>query len=114
MRTKMIQLLCCFLLVSVVGTAQGKKTETFKVFGNCEMCKANIEGALKKKDGILSKKWDPKTQMLTVKYNSSEITLAGIGKIVANAGYDNEFAMAPDAKYNALHACCKYERPKRQ
>lgn len=114
MKSKMIYVLCCFLLISIAGVAQTTtKTETFKVYGNCDMCKTTIESALKKKDGVVSKKWDKDTKMLTVTYDSSKITVKKIGEKVAAVGYDNEYATATDAAYHKLHACCQYERPKK-
>ncbi len=103
--------LLCFALLSIASIAQDKKTETFKVYGNCDMCKSSIEGSLKKKDGVLSKKWDIKEKSLTVSYDPSKITIQQIGQKVADAGYDNEYSTAPDEKYNNLHKCCKYKRP---
>jgi mercuric ion binding protein len=113
MRYKMIWLLCGFLFISLIGMAQNKQTVSFKVYGNCEMCKSNIENSLKKKDGIIEKKWDMETHVLTVTYKPARITIGQIGKKVADAGYDNEYAVAPDAAYNSLHGCCKYDRPKK-
>lgn len=89
-----------------------KKTDTIKVYGNCDMCKATIEGSLKKKDGIISKKWNSKTLMLTVSYDTSKITIQQIGKKIANVGYDNEYETATNEKYKSLHSCCQYNRPK--
>ena len=88
------------------------KTETFKVYGNCDMCKANIEGALKKNDGIISKKWDVEKKELTVTYDPAKITIKQIGEKVAAAGYDNEYAKASNKSYNNLMKCCQYDRPK--
>ena len=105
-------MLCSVMLTATIVSAQ-KKTATMKVYGNCDMCKSTIEGSLKKKDGVISKKWDKETKVLTVNYESSKITPEQIGKKVADAGYDNEYATAPDAKYNGLHSCCKYDRPKK-
>lgn len=102
------------MLVGFIGMAQDKKTETFKVSGNCDMCKEKIEGALKKKDGVISKKWDKDTKMLMVTYDASKITIQEIGKKVAAVGYDNQYASANDEAYNGLHSCCKYERPKKK
>jgi mercuric ion binding protein len=89
------------------------KTDTLKVYGNCIMCKANIEHALKQKDGIISKSWDTKTKMLFVTYDPSKISIRQVGNKIAEAGYDNQYATAPDNAYNKLQACCKYERPKK-
>ncbi|HLC83290.1 MAG TPA: cation transporter [Bacteroidia bacterium] len=115
MKKKITYLLCSFLLIGSISMAQAtKKTETIKVHGNCDMCKEKIEGSLKKKDGIISKKWDVKTHILSVTYDASKIDIKQIGQKVADAGYDNEYATAKDETYNKLHHCCKYERPKKK
>lgn len=89
-----------------------KKTDTIKVYGNCDMCKATIEGALKKNDGVISKRWDVQKKLLTVTYDPGKISLKQIGEKLAAVGYDNEYATAPDEVYEKLHHCCKYQRPK--
>ena len=112
MKKKMTFLSVCFLLVSLFSFAQdGKRTDTLKVYGNCDMCKKNIEGSLQKSDGVISKKWDKDTQILTVVYHTSKITIEQIGEKIASVGYDNRFATAPNEKYNNLHPCCQYKRP---
>ncbi len=113
MKNKIIIVLCCLMIGISAAIAQDKKTETIKVFGNCDMCKAKIEGALKKKDGVLSKQWDKDTRILTVTYDTGKISIKQIGEKIAAVGYDNEYATAPDEAYNGLHSCCKYERPKK-
>lgn len=113
MKTTITTLLCCFI-ISIASFAKAEtKTETFKVYGNCEMCKTTIEGALKKKDGILSKKWDKEKQEITVTYDASKITVQKIGEKIAGVGYDNQYAKAKDETYSNLHKCCRYERPKK-
>ena len=101
------------MLTSITMIAQTTKTNTIKVYGNCQMCKATIEGSLEEKDGIISKNWDMETSMLTVTYNPSKIKIKKIGKKIANVGYDNEYARAKNEVYNKLRPCCKYERPKK-
>ena len=100
------------LLFSLISTAQ-EKTDSIKVYGNCGMSKATIENSLKKKDGVLSKNWNKESKILSVTYDSEKITLQKIGEKVAAAGYDNQYAIAPDEAYNNLHSCCQYERPKK-
>ena len=114
MRTTVISALCCFMFSFSSGFAQDKKTETFKVYGNCDMCKETIEGSLKKKDGILSKRWDKEKKEISVTYNTEKISIQQIGEKIAKAGYDNQYATAPDEAYNNLHSCCHYERHKKQ
>lgn len=112
MKKQMILLLCSTIMSMTMVAQTTKKTDTIKVYGNCEMCKATIEGALKKKDGIISKKWDVKAKLLTVTYDSGKITIKEIGQKIADVGYDNEYATSKDEVYGKLHHCCQYERPK--
>lgn len=88
------------------------KTDTFKVYGNCGMCKATIEKAASGVNGVKAAKWDRETDMLTVTYNASKVTLDKIKEAVAASGYDSDTHRAPDEVYNNLHGCCQYERPK--
>ena len=113
MKITIASLLCCFVLSIAAFAKAETKTETFKVYGNCNMCKANIEGALKKKDGIISKKWDVEKKELTVTYDPTKISIKEIGQKIADAGYDNQYATATDEKYNTLMKCCQYDRPKK-
>ena len=104
-------ILLAALLFSIGVQAQKLKTVSFKVYGNCGMCKSKIEHALKKKEGITARTWDIKKKELTVSYDPSKTSVQAIGDKVASVGYDNEYATAPKEKYDALHSCCKYERP---
>ena len=76
------------------------------------MCKTRIEGALKKKDGVLSKNWDKEKKVITVTYDPAKITVQQIGEKIAAVGHDNQYATATDKVYDSLHQCCQYERPK--
>lgn len=87
------------------------KTESFKVLGKCDMCKARIENAVKA-DGATEAVWDLKTQMLTVKYDPSRTNKERLSKKLASVGHDTEKYKAPDEVYNALPGCCHYERSK--
>ena len=112
MKTKITTLLCCMVFSIAVFAKGESKTETFKVYGNCSMCKSNIEGVLTKKDGVLSKKWNVDKKEITVTYDPAKITIQKIGEKIASAGYDNQYAKATDESYNGLMKCCQYERPK--
>ncbi|HET6991051.1 MAG TPA: heavy metal-associated domain-containing protein [Bacteroidia bacterium] len=102
MKKQFLFLLAC-MIVSMTALAQtATKTDTIKVYGNCNECKEKIEGSLKKKDGIVSKDWNKDTKMLTVTYNPAKITIQQIAQKIANVGYDSEYATAPDAVYNKL------------
>jgi copper chaperone CopZ len=91
------------------GDTQGLVTEKFKVYGNCSMCKARIEKALKV-NGVRYAVWDQDTKILTVKYNPKVITLDQLHQKVADVGHDTGKVKAKDEVYNNLHACCQYDR----
>jgi len=84
------------------------KTESFKVYGNCGMCKKTIETALHK-DGIKAD-WNKDTKMMKVTYDSVKYSSKQIHQYIADAGYDTELAKGNDEAYENLHECCKYDR----
>lgn len=83
------------------------KTETLKVSGNCDMCKARIEKAAKI-DGVTKAEWSKKEKTLTATFDPSKTSIDAIGKKIAAVGYDNEKAKATDVAYNKLPSCCQY------
>lgn len=85
------------------------QTETFEVWGNCEMCKETIESSLDIK-GVKSAKWNQKTKMITVVFNPEKITLDQIHAQIAAVGYDTEKVRGSDKAYAALPECCHYQR----
>lgn len=106
-----------FTLLSLLGfngaaeaqsTSKGLVTETYKVYGNCGMCKKTIETAAGKKAKTAS--WNEDTKILSVSYNSAGTNSDEILKAVAYAGYDNDKYLAPLSAYNKLPSCCQYER----
>lgn len=115
-------LLCVGMLftsqVSAQSTNKGKggpnadvKESTFKVYGNCGMCKKRIETAAKEVAGVSSANWDMDEKKLTVAYENKPGTLKKIKEKVAGVGHDTDETRAKDKVYNALHGCCQYERP---
>ena len=89
--------------------AQGVKTETFKVWGNCESCKARIESAVKS-EGAASASWDQKTMMIKVSFDPQKTNVDALQKKLASVGHDTEKYKAEASVYNSLPSCCKYER----
>lgn len=106
---KLSSFIAFFMAIASFSFAQTTKTETFKVSGNCGMCKSKIEKAAKEA-GAITASWNVETKELTVKYNSKSTNAAKIQQKVANTGYDNAGFKAPDEAYNKLHGCCKYDR----
>ena len=82
---------------------------TFKVYGNCSMCKNRIENALMV-DGVANRYWNVDTKMMEVKYEPSKISEEKIHSLIAGAGHDTEKVKAKDETYNNLPGCCQYER----
>lgn len=85
------------------------KTETFKVWGNCESCQARIEKAAKV-DGVSAASWNKDTKMLTVSFDPSKTSDEAIQKKIAAVGHDTEKFKTDDKVYDKLPGCCKYER----
>ena len=101
-------IIICICLTSA-SFAQKAKKESFKVAGECGMCKNKIEKAAKEA-GAKYAAWDVETKVLTVKYNSTSTNTAKIQKAIAGTGYDTPEYKATTESYNNLHACCKYDR----
>jgi len=95
--------------LSATSFAQATKTEQIKVYGNCAICKNNIE-TFSKTAGATSADWNKKTKWLTVTFNPSKVSNQQIQKSVAAAGYDTENLKGDDKAYNDLDACCQYDR----
>ncbi|WP_306349588.1 DUF3347 domain-containing protein [Flavobacterium sp. '19STA2R22 D10 B1'] len=103
------------LLLSLTGCeAQIKnvKSESLKVYGNCEMCKKTIEKAANE-SGVVKAEWNVDTKMLALTYDSTKTNQNAILKKVAYAGYDSDAFLAPEKAYNNLPGCCQYDRPKK-
>ena len=98
------------LSLALVTTASAQtKTESFKVSGNCGMCKTKIEKAAKEA-GAKSADWNAEKQELTVTFKSSSTNAAKIQENIAKVGYDNAGAKATTEAYDKLHGCCKSVR----
>ncbi len=97
------------LFVFVQHAQAQTKSVTFKVSGNCGMCKKTIEGAAKN-SGATYANWDADSKIMTVKYASAKSSFEKIQKGIADAGYDNEKYIGSDDAYNKLNECCKYDR----
>lgn len=101
------------IILTILSTslfAQSKK-DTFNVSGNCAVCKARIEKAIKI-PGVTSADWNVTTKLLTVTYIPSQIELKAMQKRIAEAGHDNSEFAAKEDVYAGLPGCCQYERSK--
>lgn len=98
-----------FTIACFAQTTPSSKTETFKVWGNCGMCKSTIEKAAKDA-GASAAIWNKATKMLKITYAEAVTSNAKIQEKIAAAGYDTKDLTAPDAAYKELPECCQYER----
>jgi len=96
---------------TTVKPSDNQKTETFKVWGNCNMCKERIESSVRA-EGATNAAWDSKTKMLTLSFDPAKTSLDALSKKLALAGHDTEKYKATDAAYEKLPGCCHYERAK--
>jgi len=98
------------LSIFTVATAAAQtKTESIKVWGSCEMCKAKIEKAAKGA-GASKAVWSDETLQLNVTYDAKKTSSQKIQQSVANAGYDTQDFTAPVDAYKKLPGCCQYDR----
>lgn len=110
MKTKTL-LIALFIFGWLNGQAQSPiKLGQFKVYGNCEHCKERIEEALDVK-GIKKAKWNEKTQMLSLKYDSTLFTTRSLMEKMAQIGHDTDSVRTTAKLYNSLPGCCHYKRP---
>lgn len=112
---KIVRLFLIFaVLLSTSGFLSAQKVkltkESFKVLGNCEMCKTTIEKAANAVDGVKSAKWNPVNKIIKVKFNAEKTSIDEIQKAIAGAGYDSENHKATEEVYKNLHHCCQYDR----
>ena len=87
------------------------KTETLKVSGNCDSCKARIEKAAKL-DGVSKAEWDAKTNILSATFDPAKTNMDQISRKIAAVGHDNSRMKTDDKAYSALPDCCRYDRKK--
>jgi periplasmic mercuric ion binding protein len=104
------------ILLSILGIQntyaqknQTLKTETIKVLGNCETCKARIEKAAKLA-GASTATWTADNQLLAFSYEDVKTTSLTIQKAIAAAGHDTPNFLSTQNAYNKLPGCCQYNR----
>ena len=108
---KFLYIISITFIFGVVSCNQGTayKTATFKVWGNCEKCKKTIETSITV-NGVKEKDWNVDSKLMTVKFDTTIISIDGIEQLIAKAGYDNELYYGDDYSYAKLQPCCQYDR----
>ncbi len=114
MKTKIIFIINILLFASISFIAQNSKsviTQTLNVRGNCGQCKERIESAVDVK-GVKYAEWNKKTQVLTITYKPSVISIDEIKTKILNVGHDVDTLKANDSVYDKLPDCCKFRHVK--
>lgn len=126
MKTKILSSIVILSIVFFVACNSGPKKETggneepqtestevaelqeasFKVFGNCDLCKGRIEKAAIGVDGVQTAEWDKESKILKISHES--INIHGVHEAVVAVGHDTEMHKADDAVYKAIPECCYY------
>ena len=115
MKSILKTLVALTLLLSVMAcNAQIKnaKTQTVKIYGNCNMCKTTIEKAGNRKK-VAKVSWNKDTKMASIVYDAKKTSEDEILKRIALSGYDSDKFLAPDNVYANLPECCQYDRTKK-
>ena len=110
MKIKLASILLGLLFIMACSNSASVQS-SFKVWGNCDMCKETIENSLKV-DGVISADWNTESKMIKLDYDSTKISLDEVQKLIAAAGYDNDKYAGDDKAYMDLPECCQYERKK--
>ncbi len=112
MKTLRNLIIICSLIIFIAAcnsAPQNSKTEIFKVWGNCGMCKKTIEGSIVM-PGIVQANWNEDTKLIEVVYDSTKTNLDELKQSIAGVGYDTEEYAGNDEAYANLPGCCQYER----
>lgn len=113
MKTKIFISVLFVAVMSVTSLFAQKKSDAtsvklkIKTSAVCAMCKATINKALSKVDGIQEKALDLKTNFITVVYDPTKTSPEKIRKAITMAGYDADDMSADTKAYANLHSCCK-------
>jgi len=104
-----------FLLIACAFTGLTLSAQTtttsFKVSGNCGMCKKHIEKAAAI-DGVSKAVWNKDSKKLLLTYDATKTSVDLVQHNIAAAGYDTEKYRGDDKAYKELDECCQYERKK--
>lgn len=111
MRTllSLIALPALLFFSSCSAQLKNAQTTTVRIDGDCPMCEKTIEKAAYVQ-GEAEADWDVDAKTARITIDSTRTDLDAVLQRIAQAGYDNERYLAPDAVYAALPGCCQYER----
>ncbi len=75
----------------------------------CGSCVKTIQKALTQVKGVKEVTGDPKAKTISVKYESSAVTLDQLENTITRAGYDANGKKRDQSAYDKLDACCKID-----
>jgi Cu(I)/Ag(I) efflux system membrane fusion protein len=93
-----------------VTKTKAMQLESFKVSGNCELCKDRIEKTAMSVNGVHNAIWNIESKKILVDYDPLKTDLKNIQKAIADVGHDTELFKADDEVYKALPECCLYRK----
>ena len=110
MKKYFVALMMTLISITALAGKKNNKTAVFKVYGNCGECKERMEDALHDVKGIYKANWNVDSKMMTVRFDSTLTSQPAIQKILADVGHESEGFLTDTKTYEALNACCQYER----
>ena len=96
-----------FSLLLLIGCGGPVEEVTFFTEGNCEECKALIEGAVEDLSGVKSVSWNFETSLTTIAYSSGRINEDAIQEAIANQGFETQYYPANEEARANLPECCR-------
>ena len=84
------------------------KKANLQIAGNCQMCKARIEGAALSNIGVQHAMWNEKTKTLDFSFSENKTSVKEVARSIADQGHDSKVEIAGEEVYNALPVCCAY------
>lgn len=88
----------------------GKQYIEIKTSAVCGTCKAAIETALEKVDGVKSADLDLETKVVSIKFDGDKTNAGALKTAITEAGYTADEVPANKVAYDNLHPCCKSEQ----
>ena len=105
---KVFFLLLFIPFISFSQSNEKNAKDTFKVSGNCSMCKNRIEKATLSLNGVKYVNWNIKSSDFSIIYNGKKGDIQEIRSKIAQSGHDNGEYIATIEAYDKLPDCCKY------
>jgi outer membrane cobalamin receptor len=101
-----------YIIVFLFGNIiYAQSSVEIKVYGKCGMCQDRIESTALGTIGVTSAAWAENTQLLKLEVDSFMFEEDELHQKMIGIGHDTDKFRATDDDYDALHTCCKYDRP---